>query len=60
MIYIELSDENVEYSTEFPIEDIGDILYSFEEMLRMKTQADIEVDNYILNRANEIHLKNNN
>tara|TARA_R110002096_G_scaffold34898_1_gene99360 strand:- start:255 stop:437 length:183 start_codon:yes stop_codon:yes gene_type:complete len=60
MIYIELSDENVEYSTEFPIEDIGDILYSFEEMLRMKTNADLEVDSYILNRANEIHLKNNN
>tara|TARA_R110000772_G_scaffold70717_1_gene155344 strand:+ start:497 stop:679 length:183 start_codon:yes stop_codon:yes gene_type:complete len=60
MIYIELSDENVEYSTEFPVEDIGDILYSFEEMLRMKTHADLEIDNYILNRANEILTKNCN
>jgi hypothetical protein len=60
MIYIELSDENTEYSTEFPIHNIDDIMYSFEEMLRMYSQADIEVDNYLLNRANEIHLKNNN
>ena len=60
MIYIELSDEETEYSTEFPIHNIDDILYSMEEMVRMYTQADIEVDAYILNRADEIQIKNSN
>ena len=60
MIRIELSDEEVEYSTSFPIEDPHDILYSFEEIVRMYTEADLEVDNYILERANEILTKNCN
>ena len=60
MVYLELSDESIEYSTEFPIHNIDDIMYSFEEMLRMYSQADIEVDNYILNRAEEIHIRNSN
>ena len=60
MIYLELSDEDTEYSTEFPVEDIDDIFHTFEEMVRMYSGADIEVDNYILNRANEILTKNCN
>lgn len=60
MTRIELSDEEVEYSTYFPVQDPHDILYSFEEMVRMYTNADIEVDNYILERAKEIYIKNNN
>jgi hypothetical protein len=60
MTRIELSDDEIEYSTYFPIQDPHDIMYSFEEMVRMYTQADIEVDNYILERAKEIHIKNSN
>jgi len=60
MTRIELSDEEIEYSTYFPIEDPHDIMYSFEEMVRMYTEADLEVDNYILERANEILTKNCN
>jgi len=60
MTRIELSDEEIEYSTYFPIPDPHDIMYSFEEMVRMYTQADIEVDNYIIERAKEIHLKKSN
>ena len=60
MTRIELSDEEIEYSTYFPIADPHDIMYSFEEMARMYTQADIEVDNYILERAKEINIKNSN
>ena len=47
MTRIELSDNEIEYSTYFPIPDPHDIMYSFEEMVRMYTKADIEVDNYI-------------
>ena len=60
MTRIELSDEEIEYSTYFPIDDPHDIMYSFEEMVRMYTEADLEVDNYILERANEILTKNCN
>ena len=60
MTRIELSDDEIEYSTYFPIPDPHDIMYSFEEMVRMYTQADIEVDNYILERAKEIHIKKSN
>ena len=60
MTRIELSDEEIEYSTYFPIQDPHDIMYSFEEMLRMYTNADLEVDSYILERAKEIHIKNSN
>ena len=60
MTRIELSDDEIEYSTYFPIPDPHDLMYSFEEMLRMYTQADLEVDNYILERAKEIHIKKNN
>ncbi len=60
MTRIELSDDEIEYSTYFPIQDPHDIMYSFEEMVRMYTQADIEVDNYIIERAKEINLKNSN
>lgn len=60
MIYLELSDEETEYSTEFPSQDIPDIFHTFEEMVRMYTEADLEVDNYILKRANEILTKNCN
>ena len=60
MTRIELSDEEVEYSTYFPIDDPHDIMYSFEEMVRMYTNADLEVDSYILQRAKEIKLKNSN
>lgn len=60
MTRIELSDEEIEYSTYFPIKDPHDIMYSFEEMARMYTQADIEVDNYIIERAKEINIKNSN
>jgi hypothetical protein len=56
MTRIELSDEEIEYSTYFPIPDPHDIMYSFEEMARMYTQADIEVDNYI----KEINIKKSN
>jgi hypothetical protein len=35
-------------------------MYSFEEMVRMYTTADLEVDKYILKRAKEINLKNSN
>jgi hypothetical protein len=57
---IELSDEEIEYSTYFPIDDPHDIMYSFEEMVRMYTQADLEIDSYILERAKEINIKNSN
>ena len=60
MTRIELSDEEVEYSTYFPIADVGDILYCMEEMVRAYTNADIEVDTYILNRAKEINIKQSN
>ena len=60
MTRIELSDEEVEYSTYFPINDPHDIMYSFEEMVRMYTNADLEIDSYILERAKEIQLKNSN
>jgi hypothetical protein len=60
MIRIELSDNEIEYSTYFPIDDPHDIMYSFEEMVRMYTKADLEVDSYILQRAKEIKLKNSN
>ena len=60
MTRIELSDEEVEYSTYFPIDDPHDIMYSFEEMVRMYTNADLEVDSYILERAKEINIKNSN
>ena len=58
MTRIELSDnEEIEYSTYFPIPDPHDIMYSFEEMVRMYTKADLEVDSYILERAKEIKYK---
>jgi|TARA_R110002096_G_scaffold48635_1_gene128841 hypothetical protein len=60
MTRIELSDEEIEYSTYFPIDDPHDIMYSFEEMVRMYTNADLEVDSYILERAKEINIKNSN
>ena len=60
MTRIELSDEEIEYSTYFPVNDPHDIMYSFEEMLRMYTKADLEVDNYIVERAKEISIKNSN
>jgi hypothetical protein len=60
MTRIELSDEEIEYSTYFPIDDPHDIMYSFEEMVRMYTQADLEIDSYILERAKEINIKNSN
>jgi hypothetical protein len=60
MTRIELSDEEIEYSTYFPIKDPHDLMYSFEEMVRMYTTADLEVDKYILKRAKEINLKNSN
>jgi len=60
MTRIELSDNEIEYSTYFPIDDPHDIMYSFEEMVRMYTKADLEVDSYILQRAKEIKLKNSN
>ena len=60
MTRIELSDEEIEYSTYFPIQDPHDLMYSFEEMVRMYTNADLEVDSYILERAKEIHIKNSN
>jgi len=60
MTRIELSDEEIEYTTYFPIPDPHDIMYSFEEMVRMYTTSDLEVDNYILKRAKEIDIKRNN
>jgi hypothetical protein len=60
MTRIELSDEEIEYSTYFPVKDPHDLMYSFEEMVRMYTTADLEVDKYILKRAKEINLKNSN
>jgi len=60
MIYLELSDEETEYSTELPVHDINDIFHTFEEMVRMYSKADLEVDSYILQRAKEIEIKNSN
>ena len=60
MTRIELSDNEIEYSTYFPIADPHDIMYSFEEIVRMYTKADLEVDSYILERAKEINIKNSN
>ena len=60
MTRIELSDDEIEYSTYFPIPDPHDLMYSFEEMVRMYTNADLEVDSYILERAKEINIKNSN
>ena len=60
MTRIELSDEEIEYSTYFPIQDPHDIMYSFQEMVRMYTKAEIEVDNYIIERAKEIKIKKSN
>ena len=60
MTRIELSDNEIEYSTYFPIDDPHDIMYSFEEMVRMYTNADLEIDSYILERAKEINIKNSN
>ncbi len=60
MIRIELSDEEIEYSTYFPKKDVEDIMYSFEEMLRMFFNSDIELDAYIIKRADEIEVKLSN
>ena len=60
MTRIELSDDEIEYSTYFPINDPHDLMYSFEEMVRMYTNADLEVDSYILERAKEINIKKSN
>ena len=60
MTRIEPSDKEIEYSTYFPIDDPHDLMYSFEEMVRMYTKADLEVDSYILERAKEIKIKNSN
>jgi len=60
MTYLELSDNTIEYSIEFPVKDITDIMQEFEEMLRMYAKSDIEIDAYIINRADEIFLKNSN
>jgi len=57
MIRIELSDDEIIYSTEFPVEDVHDIAQAFEEMLRIFSNNDIELDNYILERAKEIQIK---
>ena len=60
MIRIELSDEEIEYTTFFPVEDVHDIAQGMEEMLRLYSNNDLELDNYILARAEEINLKNCN
>jgi len=57
MIYLELSDEEIEYSTEFFYRDIEDIMHTFEEILRQYTDLDGDVDNYIIKGAKEIELK---
>ena len=60
MIRIELSDEEIEYSTTFPLDDVHDIAQGMEELIRLYTDNDLELDNYILERAEEIKLKNCN
>ena len=60
MTRIELSDEEVCFCFVFPVNDPHDIMYSFEEMARMYTNADLEIDSYILERAKEINIKNSN
>jgi len=60
MIRIEISNDEVEYSTCLNVEDIYDIMHCMEEMVRMLTDNDMELDNYILKRADEIDLKNCN
>ena len=60
MIRIELSDEEIEYTTTFPIEDVHDIAQGMEELIRLYSNNDLELDNYILERAKEINLKNCN
>lgn len=60
MIRVELSDEEIEYSTTLPKKSVEDTLYCFEEMVREYFQSDIEIDAYIINRADEIFIKNSN
>ena len=60
MIRIEISNDEVEYSTCLNVEDVYDIMHCMEEMVRMLTDNDMELDNYILKRADEIDLKNCN
>lgn len=60
MTRIELSDDETEYSTHFPVKDVGDIMQGFEEMVRMYFNDDLVVDAWILDRADEIFLKNSN
>ena len=57
MIYLELSDEEMVYSTELPEMNVNDILHTLEEMVRVYTDLDVNVDNYILKRAEEIQLR---
>jgi len=39
---------------------VGDIMQGFEEMVRMYFNDDLVVDAWILDRADEIFLKNSN
>ena len=57
MIYLQLSDEEIEYTTTFPVKNVDDILHTMEEMVRIFTDLDGEVDRYILERAEEIKIK---
>lgn len=57
MIRIELSDEETEYSTHLPEKSVEDTMYCFEEMVRSYFNSDVEIDAYILDRADEIFIK---
>ena len=57
MIYLELSDDETIFSTELPNMSIEDMLNTFEEMVRMYSDLDNVVDDYLIKRAKEINLK---
>ena len=57
MIYLELSDSEIVYSTEFQVADAHDIAFAFEEILRLYLDDDLELDNYIVKRGKEIQIK---
>ena len=57
MITIKLIDDEQEYFTDLPVFNVEDMLIVMEEMCRMYSDLDCDVDNYILKRAKEIQIR---
>jgi len=57
MIEIKLIDNEKELFTTLDEYNIEDMLHTFEEMVRMYSDLDCDVDNFILKRAKEIQIR---